>query len=63
MVTAGDLKAPAHIRVQALFNILNPCPIDPNRDIIFTLARRRAGVTADAPIVTNQEAIVHMRAQ
>ena len=55
MITAHDGKHPARIRELALFNILNPGPIDPDGDIMLGFAGNRAGVAADAVAIVDDE--------
>ena len=46
MITAHNGKYPARVRELPLFYILNPGPIDPNRDIMLCFTSNRAGVAA-----------------
>ena len=55
MITAHDGKHPARIRELPLFYILNPGPIDPNRDIMLCFTSNRASVAADAVAIVNYE--------
>ena len=55
MITAHDGKHPARIRELALFYILDPGPIDPNRDIMLCFTSNRAGVAAYAVAIVDNE--------
>src|SRR5262249_49397804 len=47
------------IRENTLFNVLDPCAIDPYRDVVLLLARNRTGMTADALAVIDDKSVVH----
>ena len=55
MITAHDGKHPARIRELPLFYILDPGPIDPDRDIMLFFTGNRAGVAADAVAIVDDE--------
>ena len=55
MITAHDGKHPTRIRELPLFYILDPGPIDPDRDIMFCFTSNRAGVAADTVAIVNYE--------
>ena len=55
MITAHDGKHPARIGELPLFYILDPGPIDPNRDIMLCFTSNRAGVAANTIAVVNYE--------
>ena len=55
MITAHDGKHPARIRELSLFYILNPGPINSNRDIMFCFTCNRAGVAADTVAIVDYE--------
>ena len=55
MITAHDGKHPARIGELPLFYILDPGPINPNRDIMLCFTSNRAGVAADAVAIVNYE--------
>ena len=55
MITAHDGKHPARIRELSLFYILNPSPINPNRDIMLCFTSNRAGVATDTVAIVNYE--------
>ena len=40
-------------------DVFDPSPIDADRQIVFLLAGDRAGVTADALAVVDDEAVIH----
>jgi len=58
MIAARHLKAAAHVRIRARFNIFDPRAIHTKRHLIFGLARSRAGVTSDALALVNQKSII-----
>ena len=55
MIAAHDGKHPARIRELPLFYILDPGPIDPDRDIMLCFTSNRAGVAADTVAIVNYE--------
>ena len=55
MITPHDGKHPARVGELPLFYILNPGPIDPNRDIMLCFTSNRASVAADAVAIVNYE--------
>ena len=55
MITAHDGKYPARIGKLPLFYILDPGPINPNRDIMLCFTSNRASVAADAVAIVNYE--------
>ncbi len=55
MITAYDGKHPARIRELPLFYILDPGPINPDGDIMLCFTSNRAGVTADAVAIVDNE--------
>ena len=60
MITAHDGKHPARVRKLPLFYILNPGPIDPNRDIMLCFTSNRAGVAADAVAIVDNESKIQV---
>ena len=60
MITAHDGKHPARVRELPLFYILNPGPIDPNRDIMLCFTSTRAGVAANTVAVVNYESKIQV---
>lgn len=61
MVAPRDLELTSHVRVRARLDALHPCTVHAERDFVLALARRRAGVTADAPVIPNQKPVVQKR--
>ena len=55
MITAHDGKHPARIGELSLFYILDPGPINPDRDIMLCFTSNRAGMAADAVAIVNYE--------
>jgi hypothetical protein len=51
-MTAGIWKFP-------LLDVLHPCPIYTNGNIVLFLARNRTGVTADTAILVNDKTVTH----
>ena len=60
MITAHDRKHPARIRELPLFYILDPGPINSNRDIMLCFAGNRAGVAADAVAIVDYESKIQV---
>ena len=55
MITAHDGKYPARVGELPLFYILNPGPIDPNRDIMLCFTSNRASVAANTVAIVDDE--------
>ena len=55
MITAHNGKYPARIGKLPLFYILDPGPINPNRDIMLCFTSNRAGVAADTVAIVDYE--------
>ena len=55
MITAHDGKYPARVGKLPLFYILNPSPIDPDRNIMLCFTSNRAGMAADTVAIVNYE--------
>jgi len=47
------------IGISAFFNVLYPSAIHAKCNIVFFLASHRAGVTADAPVLIDDEPVTH----
>ena len=60
MITAHDGKHSARIRELSFFYILNPSPINPNRDIMLCFTSNRAGVAADAVAIVDNESKIQV---
>ena len=60
MITAHDGKHPARIRELPLFYILDPGPINPDGDIMLCFTSNRAGVTADAVAIVDNESKIQV---
>ena len=60
MITAHDWKHTARVRELPLFYILNPGPIDPNRNIMLCFTSNRAGVAADAVAIVDYESKIQI---
>ena len=60
MITAHDGKHPARVGELPLFYILDPGPIDPNRDIMLCFTSNRAGVAADAVAIVDDESKIQI---
>ena len=61
MIAARDLKNATRIRIRAFFDILHPRPIDAERDMIFSLARDCASMTANTFAVIDDKPVFHRR--
>ncbi len=61
MVAARDLEDAARVGVKTLLDVLHPCAVHTNRNLIFRLAGDRAGVASDAFAVVDDEAVFHSR--
>ena len=60
MITAHDGKHPARIWELTLFYILDPGPIDPDRDIMLCFTSNRAGVAADTVAIVDNESKIQI---
>lgn len=58
MITARYLKAPTHVGIRARLDILDPGAVYAEWHLILRLARRRAGVTADALALVDQKSVI-----
>jgi len=59
MVASQYRKMAPSIGVSAFFNVLYPSAIHAERNIMLFLASHRAGVTADASVLINDEPVTH----
>ena len=55
MITAHDGKYPARIGELPLFYILDPGPLDPDRNLMLGVTSNRAGFAADAVAIVDYE--------
>ena len=60
MIAAHDGKHPACVGKLPLFYILDPGPIDPDRDIMLGFAGNRAGVAANTVAIVNYESKIQV---
>ena len=60
MIAAGHLKNAARVGKRALLDVLHPGAIHREGNMILRLARHRAGVTADALAVVDDESVSHL---
>ena len=60
MITPHDGKHPARIRELSLFYILDPGPIDPDRDIMLCFTSNRAGMAANAVAIVDYESKIQI---
>ena len=60
MITPHDGKHPARVGELPLFYILNPGPINSNRDIMLCFTSNRAGVAADAVAIVDYESKIQV---
>src|SRR6185312_5860429 len=61
MVASHHAEMAAGVREGALLDVLDPGAKDANRDLVLILAGNRAGVTSDASVLVNYEAVTHPR--
>ena len=61
MVAARDLERAPRLREDALLDVLDPGAGHAQRHLVLGLAGHRAGVTADAAPVVDQEGVVQRR--
>ena len=60
MIAAHDGKYPARVGKLPLFYILDPGPIDPDRDIMLCFTSNRAGVAADTVAIVDNESKIQV---
>jgi hypothetical protein len=60
VVASKYTKVALGIGKLALLDILDPRPVDPERDIMFFLAGDRAGMTANAPVLVDDKSVAHL---
>ena len=59
MITARHLKTAFHIGVLPVFNVLDPCPVNAERNFVFGFACCCTGMATDALPVVDYESIIH----
>lgn len=59
MIATHDREVASNRRKCAFFDILDPGPIDPNRDFVLCLACNRARMATDTLSVVDDETISH----
>jgi hypothetical protein len=59
VVTSHHSEVAAGVRVLALLHVLDPGAKDAHRHLVLFLARDGAGMTANAPVLINDEAVAH----
>jgi hypothetical protein len=59
MIASQYRKMAPSIGISPFFNVLDPSAIHAERNIMFFLASHRAGVTADAPVLIDDEPVTH----
>ena len=59
VVAAEDGEVPPRARPLAALDVLHPRAKRPDGDVVLFLARHRAGVTADAPALVDDESVTH----
>ena len=60
MITTHYGKHPARVGKLPLFYILDPGPIDPNRDIMLCFTSNRAGMAANTVAIVNYESKIQV---
>ena len=61
MIAAQHREMASHVRILPLLDILDPCAVDADRDIVLLLARNRACMAADASILVDDESVAHSK--
>src|SRR6188508_817839 len=61
VITPRDLEVPPRIGSRAGLDVLHPRPIYTKRNVVFALARSRAGVASNARPIIDDESEVHER--
>jgi hypothetical protein len=61
VIAAQDSKVTARVWITAFFNILDPCSIHADGDIMFCFTSNSAGMTADAAVLINDESVAHSK--
>lgn len=59
MIASQYSEMAPSIGISAFFNVLYPSAIHAERNIVFFFASHRAGVTADAPVLIDDEPVTH----
>jgi hypothetical protein len=59
MITAGNLKMPASVGVNACLYILDPGAVHAQGYFVFALAGSGAGVATDTLAIVDDEAVIH----
>ena len=59
MVAAVDGKQATGVRIGALLDVFDPGAIYAQRDVVLSFTCYRAGMTADAFAVVDDEAVIH----
>ena len=57
MVTSENRKMAAGLRKLPLLDVLYPCPIYTNGNIVLCLTRNRTGMTSNAAVLINDKAV------
>lgn len=60
MITARNLKVPMGVRECTALYIFHPGTIYAKRNLIFRLARNRAGMTAYTCTIINDKSVIHI---
>src|SRR5260370_361757 len=60
VVAAHDAEVAPGVREHPLLDVLHPRAVHPERDLVLLLAGHRAGVTADALALVDDEAVSHV---
>jgi len=61
VVTSHHAEVAPGLRELAGLHVFHPCSKDSDGDLVFLLARHRAGVTADTSILVDNEPVAHKR--
>ncbi len=57
MIATVNEKIAARVGKLAFFDVLDPCPVDANRNIVFGFARYGAGMAADALALVDDKGV------
>ena len=61
MIASKDAEVAICIWKFASFDVLDPSPVDTQRNVVLFFAGNGAGMAANAPVVINDKAVAHER--
>jgi len=59
MIAAEQREMAPGVRVAPFLNVLDPGPVNSNRDIVFLFTGDRAGMAADAAVLIDDKSVAH----